>query len=285
MKICRSIKEIRESVSPERKAGKSIGLVPTMGALHEGHLSLIRKAKSHSDVVIVSIFVNPTQFGPNEDFNSYPRQLNEDAEICEKEGVDYIFAPDAPEMYTKERYIRFEIDELTEVLCGKSRPGHFQGVLQVVGKLFNIVKPDLAVFGQKDIQQFIIISRMVKELDFDIEIIMGETRRAEDGLALSSRNKYLNERERMAAPQLQRSLKTIVQKLGQDNKGLNAVLGEQKLRLKEKGFKIDYLSVVSYEALKPAEEVPVPGKYIAAGAVYIGSTRLIDNIIFNIKNS
>ncbi len=283
MKICRSIKEIRESVSSEKKAGKSIGLVPTMGALHEGHLSLIRKAKSHSDVVVVSVFVNPTQFGPNEDFNSYPRQLNEDAEICEKEGVDYIFAPDASEMYSNERYIRFEIDELTNELCGKSRPGHFQGVLQVVSKLFNIVKPDLAVFGQKDIQQFIIISRMVKELDFDIEIIMGETQRADDGLALSSRNKYLNEQERMAAPQLQKSLKAVVQKVTQNKGGLNAVLDEQKSLLKEKGFKIDYLSVVSYEALRPAEEASVPGKYIAAGAVYIGRTRLIDNIIFNYK--
>lgn len=285
MKICRSIKEIRESVSSDRKAGKSIGLVPTMGALHEGHLSLIRKAKSHSDVVVVSIFVNPTQFGPNEDFNSYPRQLKEDAEVCEKEGVDYIFVPDASEMYSGERYIRFEIDELTNVLCGKSRPGHFQGVLQVVSKLFNIVKPDVAVFGQKDIQQFIIISRMVKELNFDIEIIMGETRRADDGLALSSRNKYLSEQERKAAPQLQKSLKAIVRNAEQNKGGLNAVLDEQKSILKEKDFKIDYLSVVSYEALKPAEEAPVPGKYIAAGAVYIGRTRLIDNIIFNIKNS
>ena len=281
MRICQTINEIRQALSAVRSQGKSISLVPTMGALHDGHLSLIEKAKSISDIVVVSIFVNPTQFGPNEDFESYPRQLQNDASICREKGVDYIFAPSADEMYTKERFIRFEIDELTNDLCGRSRPGHFQGVLLVVSKLFHIIQPDKAIFGQKDIQQFIIINRMVQELNFNLRIVMGETKRAQDGLALSSRNKYLNDEERKIAPFLYQSLKSVVDNINDDQVSVKKALDIGKTLLKEKGFKIDYLQVVSYSSLKPVHNSLASGKYIVAGAVYIGKTRLIDNIIFN----
>lgn len=279
MNTYRTIKEIREALASEKKRGLTIGLVPTMGALHEGHLSLIRKAREISDITVVSVFVNPTQFGPNEDFNTYPRQLEEDEKECEREGVSYIFAPDAEEIYLPERFIRFEIDELTKQLCGKFRPGHFQGVLQVVSKLFNIIKPDVAVFGQKDIQQFIIIKRMVEELNFDLKMVMGETVRAEDGLALSSRNQYLSEDERRVAPLLHASLEAVRKHLVASDIQPGSILDEQKEILKEKGFKIDYLDMVGYETLKPVHRVDKKSKYIIAGAVYLGETRLIDNII------
>lgn len=282
MEVINSIKEIREVVKKEKKGDQSVVLVPTMGALHEGHLSLIRKAREIADVVVVSIYVNPTQFAPNEDFDAYPRQLEEDINVCEREGVSYIFHPDDSAMYTKKRYIRYEIDELREHLCGQSRPHHFQGVLLVVSKLFNIVQPDFAVFGQKDIQQFRIIERMVREMNFDIKIVMGETVRADDGLALSSRNQYLTEQERSIAPGLYQSLENIVDQLRKDQKAVIGNLNKQKELLKEKGFKIDYLEVVDYETLQPVDQLETAKKYIVAGAVYLSSTRLIDNIIFTV---
>ncbi|HKJ33999.1 MAG TPA: pantoate--beta-alanine ligase [Balneolales bacterium] len=282
MRIIKNINEIRDAVKKEKREGRTVALVPTMGALHDGHLSLIRKARETADAVVVSVYVNPTQFAPNEDFDAYPRQLEEDAKTCEKEGVSYVFAPDDTVIYTKERFIRYEIDGLRDHLCGRSRPHHFQGVLLIVSKLFHIVNPDYAVFGQKDIQQFRIIERMVKELNFDIQIIMGETVRATDGLALSSRNQYLSDSERSIAPGLYHSLKNTVKNVTENPDGVQDILKSQEELLKEKGFKIDYLDVVDYETLQPVNQLDSTKKYIVAGAVYLSSTRLIDNIIFTI---
>jgi len=282
MEAINKIKDIRGVIRREKQNGSLIAFVPTMGALHEGHLSLIRKAREKADTVIVSIYVNPTQFGPNEDFSAYPRQLEIDLATCENEGVKYVFCPDDSEMYLPEHFIRFEIDELRDHLCGRSRPQHFQGVLLIVSKLFNIIQPDYAVFGQKDIQQFIIINRMVNELNFDLEMVMGETVRAEDGLALSSRNKYLSEDERKIAPSLHQSLENTVRGLKVDKTAVPDIIEDQIKFLGEKGFKIDYLEVVDYETLRPVDQLHDSKKYIVAGAVYLSSTRLIDNIIFTV---
>lgn len=282
MKAIKTITDIRAAIAAEKQQGRKIGLVPTMGALHEGHVSLIRKARELSDVVVVSIYVNPTQFAPGEDLEAYPRQLEQDLEVCEKNGVDYVFCPGDDEMYEERTSIRFEIDDLTKHLCARSRPTHFQGVILVVSKLFNIVEPDMAVFGQKDIQQFIIIDHLVRELNFNLELIRGETVRADDGLALSSRNKYLNEEERGRAPALFESLNLLVRNLEKGVKSDEAIR-EQIKNLNDKGFKIDYLEVVEYSTLEPVKSIESQKKYIAAVAAYLGSTRLIDNIIIEPK--
>jgi pantoate--beta-alanine ligase len=250
-----------------------------MGALHKGHLSLIRRASENADTVVVSIYVNPTQFGPNEDFDTYPRDFESDVEKCRKESVEIIFAPGHDEIYTEKKYLSIGIDSLNGSMCGASRPGFFEGVLLIVNKLFNIVKPDSAVFGQKDIQQFQIISRMVKEFNHEIELIMGPIERANDGLALSSRNQYLNESERQAAPGLYRTLRYIKEQIldGVNNPAL--LIEHQKSELEAKGLKIDYLNVFSMQTLQPIKSVEEGGKYIVAGAVYAGRTRLIDNLL------
>lgn len=282
MKAINKISDIRTTLAAEKREGKTIGLVPTMGALHEGHVALIRKARELSDKVVVSIYVNPTQFAPGEDLEAYPRQLQKDLEICEENGVSYVFCPDDSEMYEERTSIRFEIDELTEHLCGRSRPTHFQGVILVVSKLFNIIEPDIAIFGQKDIQQFTIIDHLVRELNFNLKLVRGDTVRADDGLALSSRNKYLNDEEREKAPELFKSLNRLVDDLEKGTKPENAIRVQIKI-LSDKGFKIDYLEVVEYDTLKPVNSIERQKKYIAAVAVYLGSTRLIDNIIIEPK--
>lgn len=273
---------MRSEIRSLKMEGKRIGFVPTMGALHEGHLSLIRCAHKHADVVVVSIFVNPEQFGPGEDYDSYPRELSKDLEKCEQENVSLVFTPDRDEVYDREKYLRIEVDELGSHMCGKSRPGFFEGILLIVNKLFNIVQPDIAVFGQKDIQQFQILYRMVQEFNNDVELIRAPISRANDGLALSSRNAYLSEAERRAAPGLYRSLQYIQKQIKGGVQTPTLLIEHQKSELEAKGFKIDYLNVFTLNTLQPVETLKTHTQYILAGAVWLGSTRLIDNILFEL---
>jgi len=277
--VCKTVADLRSVLKQKRLAGNSIGLVPTMGALHEGHISLIEIAKTRCDIVVVSIFVNPAQFAPGEDFESYPRQLESDLEACNSAGVDVVFAPSRDAVYEDKNYLSVRIDSLNEHMCGGSRPGFFEGVMLIVNKLFNITEPDLAVFGQKDIQQVQIIRRMVDEFNHGIDIVTGPIERANDGLALSSRNAYLNSEERLAAPGLYRSLLYIEQQIlaGVDTPSL--LIEHQKSELEAKGFKIDYLDVFALKTLQPVSTLEKGNAYIIAGAVYLGKTRLIDNIL------
>lgn len=278
MKIVSTINEVREQVKEWKKEGNTIGFVPTMGYLHEGHASLIDAARKNNGKVVVSIFVNPIQFGPNEDLDSYPRDLEHDAKLCEEHGVDLIFHPTPEEMYGDNFYTFVDMDVLTKELCGLSRPVHFRGVCTVVSKLFNIVTPDNAYFGQKDAQQLAIIKRMVKDLNMPLSIHGCPIIREEDGLAKSSRNTYLSPEERKAALVLSRSLK-LGKKLIEDGekdarKVIAAIRGEIE---KEPLAKIDYVEIVDWNTLEPVESTE--GEILTAMAVYIGKTRLIDNFI------
>jgi pantoate--beta-alanine ligase len=280
MKEVESITGVRNELNAARSRGELIGLVPTMGALHEGHVQLIRRIRDQVSYVVVSVFVNPTQFGPNEDYSRYPRTTVHDRAVCEGEGVQLMFSPEAAAMYPVEPAIGFRIDRLADHLCGKSRPGHFNGVLQVVNKLLNIIQPDVAIFGQKDIQQYILIDRMVQEFNHPVRLVMGDTVREADGLAKSSRNIYLCDEERKRAPMLWQALNAIATGLtGNPGQKADGLIKAQAARLQANNLKIDYLSVANFSDLQIVNEV-VPGrKYIVAGAVYNGTTRLIDNII------
>ena len=278
MKIVKTVDEVREIVANWRKEGLSIGLVPTMGYLHEGHQSLIKKASEQNDRVIVSDFVNPMQFGENEDFDSYPRDIERDSEICEVAGGDVIFNPEISEMYSEYFSSFVNMNTLPNGLCGKSRPIHFKGVCTVVAKLFNIVCPDRAYFGQKDAQQLAIIKRMVSDLNFNIEIIGCPIIREEDGLAKSSRNTYLSQEERQAAVILSRSLKVGKKLIEDGEKDAKKVIAAITKEIeKEKLAKIDYVEIVDMNMLQPVTEIN--GPILTAIAVYIGKTRLIDNFI------
>ncbi|PAU94908.1 pantoate--beta-alanine ligase [Aliifodinibius salipaludis] len=279
MEAQRTIDDIREKVRALKKEGNTIAFVPTMGALHDGHLSLFRLARQHADEVVASIYVNPEQFAPDEDFEEYPRELQDDLKKCEEEGVAAVFAPTDEIMYPGKQYFSIEVDELNEYMDGGSRPGFFEGILLVVNKLFNIVEPDFAVFGQKDIQQFRILQQMVNEFNHDIELLMGPIKRANDGLALSSRNKYLDDEQRKLAPGLYRSLQYVGKQIVDGAKNIELLLNHQKNELEAKGFKIDYLNLFSFEKMKPVTSPESDSKYILAGAVYLGETRLIDNLI------
>jgi len=279
MNVTASIPEVRQTIKEWKKAGLTIGFVPTMGALHEGHLYLIQLARQKADKVVVSIFVNPKQFGPNEDFDSYPRKVQADLDQCETEGTDLVFTPEKSDMYPGESYMSIDIRDLNKYMCGGSRPGFFQGILLVVNKLFNIITPDFAVFGQKDIQQFYIIRQMVSEFNQNVELVMGEIIRANDGLALSSRNAYLSDEQRLLAPGLYRSLKYIEQQILAGVTEPALLLEHQKMELQEKGFKIDYLDLFSTDTLAPLRHVNEGETVILAGAAYLGKTRLIDNLI------
>lgn len=277
IKVVKTVAEIRELVKAQKRAGKSVGLVPTMGFLHEGHKSLIDRAVKENDFVVVSDFVNPTQFGPNEDFESYPRDINKDAELCQKAGADVIFNPEPEEMY-QNQLTGVTMSEITKHLCGASRPTHFNGVCQVVAKLFNIVTPDRAYFGEKDAQQLMVIKKMVADLNFDIEIVGCPIIREDDGLAKSSRNTYLNAEERQAALCLSKSLKKA-RKLIEDGE-TNADVIRKAIREeieKEPLSRIDYVEVVDLNTLAPTDKIS--GGILTAIAVYIGKTRLIDNFI------
>lgn len=279
MLVTGSIEEIRSAVRLWRREKLTVGLVPTMGALHEGHFELIRHARKHSDRVVVSIFVNPKQFGPAEDYEEYPRNREEDLKQCRKLGAAAVFTPETEEIYPDTPRVSIDIRDLNRHMCGASRPGFFEGVLLVVNKFFNIVTPDVAVFGQKDIQQFRIIEKMTAEFNHNVKIVMSEIARANDGLALSSRNAYLTNDERLVAPSLYRSLKYIEQQVrsGVDEPAL--LIEHQKSELEAKGLKIDYLGFYSFDLLEPVSKLEKGADYILAGAVYIGKTRLIDNIL------
>ena len=278
MKVIRIISEMRAFSTEMRKQGKRIGFVPTMGYLHEGHLSLMRVAHKHADVLVVSIYVNPTQFGPNEDFDKYPRDFERDEALCRQERVDAVFYPSNDEMYLPEHKTYIVTEELTNVLCGKSRPGHFRGVTTIVGKLFNIVQPDVAVFGQKDAQQAIVIKRMVEDLNFPVEIVVAPIIRETDGLAMSSRNKYLTPRQRKEATVLFRSLQLAQDEYAAGNRDVDDI--KQKMRTlieNESSGEIDYIEFVDAHLLNR----PMLGErdVLVALAVYFGQTRLIDNTI------
>lgn len=279
MEAIQSIKGIREKVLSLREGGKTIGFVPTMGALHEGHLSLFRLAREHADEVIVSIYVNPEQFAPDDDFEEYPRQLDDDLEKCREEGISAVFAPSDDIMYSSTQFLSIEIEKLNEHMDGGSRPGFFEGILLVVNKFFNIIEPDIAVFGQKDIQQFRILEQMVKEFNHDVRLLMGPIKRANDGLALSSRNKYLDNQQRKLAPGLYRSLRYIAKQINAGAQNVQLLINHQKNELEAKGFQIDYLNLYSFDRMTPIKNVQAGNKYILAGAVYLGDTRLIDNLI------
>ena len=279
MKIVKTIKEVRESIKGWRKEGLSIGFVPTMGYLHEGHMSLISRA-SENDRIVVSIFVNPMQFGPKEDLASYPRDLESDSRLCEESGVDLIFTPEPEEMYESDFCSFVDMSVLTEELCGLSRPVHFRGVCTVVSKLFNIVTPDKAYFGEKDAQQLAIIKRMVRDLNFDIEICGCPIIREKDGLAMSSRNTYLKEEEREAALVLSRSILLGKKLLADGEKDATVLVKEMKEYIeKEPLARIDYLKVVDAASLQQVERIDKA--ILVAIAVFIGKTRLIDNFTFD----
>jgi len=285
MDLVRYAKEMQTKASEIRLARKIIGFVPTMGALHEGHLSLIRIARAKADIVVVSIFVNPTQFGPNEDFTTYPRDLDRDKSLCEKENVDIVFAPDVSEMYPENYSTYVNVERLSDHLCGKSRPGHFRGVATVCTKLFNIVMPNIAVFGQKDAQQAFIIKRLVRDLNFNIEIIVAPIVREPDGLAMSSRNIFLNADERKEATALSRSLKLAEKLIIEDNVReakivINAM--EELLRKEAPHGTIDYVSIVSTENLYPVAFLK--GEILVAIAVKFSRARLIDNTIIKLPD-
>ena len=278
MEIVSTVKEVRDRVKAWKKEGKQVGLVPTMGYLHEGHKSLIDKAVAENDAVVVSVFVNPMQFGPTEDLASYPRDLEADAKLCEAAGASLIFHPEPEEMY-KDGFCSFvDMNGLTNALCGLSRPVHFRGVCTVVNKLFNIVQPDKAYFGEKDAQQLAVIKRMVTDLNMDIEIVGCPIIREADGLAKSSRNTYLNAEERQAALVLNRSLKAgkALVDAGETRACVikSAITAEIE---KEPLARIDYVDVVDFDTITPVEKLE--GSILVAIAVYIGKTRLIDNFI------
>lgn len=278
MKIVETVEEVRAQVKAWRKEGFSVGLVPTMGFLHEGHKSLIDRAVAENDKVVVSVFVNPMQFGPKEDLASYPRDLDRDAALCEDAGAALIFHPQPSEMYHDDFSSFVDMSTLTGGLCGKTRPIHFRGVCTVVSKLFNIVVPDKAYFGQKDAQQLAVIRHMVRDLNFGIEIVGCPIIREEDGLAKSSRNTYLNEKERQAALVLSRSLKegkALMDAGEKDTAKIRKVIMDTIE--KEPLAKIDYVEVVDWNTLESVDKVD--GPVLTAIAVYIGKTRLIDNFI------
>ena len=282
MKIVSTIEEVRAQVKEWKKGGQSIGFVPTMGYLHEGHMSLI-DAAGENDKVVVSIFVNPMQFGPMEDLASYPRDLEHDAKLCEEHGVDLIFHPTLEEMYGDQFYSYVDMDVLTKELCGLSRPVHFRGVCTVVTKLFNIVTPDRAYFGQKDAQQLAVIKRMVKDLNMPLTITGCPIIREADGLAKSSRNTYLSIEEREAALVLSRSIflgKEMVEKGERDCKKILAAMTAEIE--KEPLAKIDYVKIVDLDTMQQVEKID--RGILAAIAVYIGKTRLIDNFMYELEN-
>ena len=278
MKLYKRISDLQRDILKLKREGKRIGFVPTMGYLHEGHLSLARYARRENDIVVISIFVNPTQFGPREDYRRYPRDLKRDLRLAREEGVDIVFYPSVEEMYPTKYRTYVEVEELSRVLCGKSRPGHFRGVTTVCAKLFNIVMPDVAYFGQKDAQQAIIIKRMVRDLNFPLKIKVLPIVREKDGLALSSRNVYLSSEERKEATVLYRSLKIAEQMVKEGVKDSRKIKRRVRNMIsRKKTAKIDYVEIVSLEDLEPVTVIDKPA--LLALAVWFGKARLIDNTI------
>jgi len=278
MRVCTTITEIRSALRRAQGSDLRLGFVPTMGALHEGHLSLVRAAKAACDAVVVSIFVNPTQFGPREDLAKYPRPFERDCGLLQKEGVDFLFAPSAEEMYPQGSVTWVEVEGLSEKLCGRSRPGHFRGVTTVVSKLFHIIQPSAAFFGQKDAAQCAIIRRMVRDQNFPVEMVVCPIVREPDGLAMSSRNAYLSPSERKSALVLYRALSEIQSCFEHSERSAARLIAAgKKVLAEEPGARLDYLEIVDPESLG---SVPViGGTALVAVAAFVGSTRLIDNIL------
>jgi pantoate--beta-alanine ligase len=282
MKKATSPAEARRIITEVKREGRSIGLVPTMGALHDGHLSLVRIALERSDFTVVSLFVNPKQFGEGEDLDKYPRTEEEDAHMLEELGVDLLFMPPTDSLYSGSDATSVTIKGLGDHLCGASRPGHFDGVLLVVAKLFNITAPDYAFFGQKDAQQAVIVQRMAADLDFPLRIYLAPTVREEDGLAMSSRNRYLTAEERDNAPAMRNGLLAAAESIKNGEKNATIIKEMVSARMKEGGFEIDYVEMVDGETLQPAEAAE--GTVLLAVAGKLGSTRLIDNIALRITS-
>lgn len=289
MKVIKKIKQIQKIVNDLRAEGKTIGFVPTMGALHKGHIELIKKARKENDVVIVSIFVNPLQFGPKEDYKKYPRPIKQDLKICKEQNVDFVFYPGVEEMYPNGKILTFvEVSQLQDILCGKFRPGHFRGVTTVVNKLFNIIKPHKAYFGEKDYQQLKIIQQMVKDLNLDLEIISVSTVREEDGLACSSRNTYLSKLERKVAPKLYESMvycRDLIQ--AKKYNSIKKCIEEAKKYLHKQligvKHKIQYFEIYDDDLNKVNDNIATIKKGTRLRifvALYLGTTRLIDNLGF-----
>ncbi|MGD8352690.1 MAG: pantoate--beta-alanine ligase [Pseudomonadota bacterium] len=282
MKIITTIDQMQDHSLRLRDQGDRIGFVPTMGFLHEGHLSLLRRAREDNHALVVSIFVNPTQFGPTEDYDSYPRDLEKDATLCREVGTDVLFTPSAEEMYPPETVTKVTVPGLTERLCGASRPGHFDGVTTVVTKLFNIVRPHKAYFGMKDYQQFRVIERMVQDLNMNIQVIGLPTVREEDGLALSSRNAYLYDDERPGALTLYRSLEAAREMVNQGERDPRKIEEKAATIIRsEPGTKIDYVEIVDADDLSPL--TIMENRAVLALAVFVGDTRLIDNAILTVN--
>lgn len=281
--IIETINELNAQLSPYRKGGKSIGFVPTMGFLHEGHLSLIKRAKAENDIVVVSDFVNPTQFAPNEDFESYPRNIERDEELATVAGADFIFHPSVSEIYPEGSSTFVEVEgDITKVLCGESRPSHFKGVTTVVAILFNIVKANKAYFGQKDAQQVAVLIQMVRDLHMDVELIVCPIIREEDGLAMSSRNTYLSEEERKQSVVLNKALKLAEVAFNNGENNINELINIITNKINEMPLAdIDYISIYDYPSLRVINNINQEA--ISAVAVRFGKTRLIDNIILKRK--
>jgi pantoate--beta-alanine ligase len=278
MKICRSIDEMRAASREVRREGKSLGLVPTMGALHDGHLSLVRAAKAQCDLVAASIFVNPLQFGPNEDLAKYPRTFDRDRELFMQQGVDFIFAPSVEEMYPRGAVTYVSVEGLSDKLCGRPRPGHFRGVTTVVSKLFNVVEPDRAFFGQKDAAQTTIIRRMVRDLNIPVQIVVCPIVREHDGLAMSSRNAYLDVQERKSALVINRSLRAVQERFDQGERKVRPLIeAGSEVFVQEPSVRLDYFEIVDPETLDPVDDLSLPA--LVAVAAFVGKARLIDNIV------
>ncbi len=278
MRIIYEPKEMREIANKYREWNQTIGFVPTMGYLHEGHLSLVREAKKNNDVVFVSIFVNPTQFAPNEDLDRYPRDIKRDEELLKKDGVDFLFYPTVENMYPEGFQTYVSVDNITKVLEGASRPTHFRGVTTVVNKLFNITKPHRAYFGKKDAQQLIVIKRMVEDLNMDVEIVGMPIVREEDGLAMSSRNKYLNKEERKDAICLHQSLQKAKELIENGIEDTQTIKNEMEKTINSYAIpKIDYISINSLKTLDELKKIE-KGNTLISLAVFVGKTRLIDNL-------
>lgn len=283
MNTLHSIAQLRAALSRARQDGKRIGLVPTMGNLHAGHITLVEKARQRTDFVVVSIFVNPLQFAAGEDLESYPRTLEADQRKLLDAGAHLVFAPNVKEMYPRgmDGHTRISVPVVSEGLCGASRPGHFEGVATVVSKLLNIVQPDLAVFGQKDFQQLAVIRKMAQDLCLPVQIMGEPTVRAEDGLALSSRNGYLSEAERQLAPQLYKTLQSIASEIQSGQRDYPALIERARQQLETQGLRADYLDLRDAISLEPVNAQTTD--MVVLAAAYVGKTRLIDNLHFELK--
>ena len=283
MKVITTIKELQQVIQRTKKQQNTIGFVPTMGFLHEGHCALLKQARNENDIVVLSIFVNPLQFGPTEDLDRYPRDFDQDQKVAEKIGVDYLFHPSVSEMYPYEPSVTLTVNKRTDVLCGASRPGHFDGVATVLTKLFHIVQPDKVYFGKKDAQQVAVVHGLVTDFNFPLEIITVDTVREEDGLAKSSRNVYLTAQERVQAPILYQSLQKAVEMIHDGETDPNRLISsiEDMIRTETSG-EIDYVSILSYPQLEKVEQI-TENDIIIAIAVKFSKARLIDNIILTRK--